>query len=215
MKFYGVRRGRTQGVFDNWEACRKQVHQFPNAEFQAFKTRAEAEAFAFNPPSQSPIPNPFLPPNTQEGTHIWVDGSCLPQSDGSLRLGWGLLIHQDGVEIYRAAGNDIPLEAIEHRNVAGEIMAILKALEWCQRNRVKFITIHYDYQGLESWATGAWKAKQPFTQSYAQTIQKSGITIQWNKVKAHSGIPENEIVDQLAKDAAIRNHGRENEDRKP
>jgi ribonuclease HI len=38
---------------------------------------------------------------------------------------------------------------------------------------------------------------------YAQTVNASGITIHWSKVKAHSGNPENEIVDQLAKEGAM------------
>jgi ribonuclease HI len=33
-------------------------------------------------------------------------------------------------------------------------------------------------------------------------VKESGITIHWVKVRAHSGNPENDIVDQLAKEAA-------------
>ena len=64
------------------------------------------------------------------------------------------------------------------------------------------MTIYFDYQGLESWATGAWRTKLPFTQAYAQAVSESGLTIHWVKVKAHSGNPENDLVDQLAKEGA-------------
>jgi len=203
MKFYGVRRGRTTGVFDSWDACRKQVYKFPDAEFKAFPTREEA--WAFVSPPDPPLrkvkgPSDVSSPST---TEIWVDGSCFPQSDGSLRIGWGVLVKQESKEAYRAQGNDIPPEAVVHRNVAGEIFGILKALEWCQEQGIVEVTIYFDYQGLESWATGAWRAKLPFTQLYAQTVKASGITIHWIKVKAHSGIPENDIVDQLAKEGAM------------
>jgi ribonuclease HI len=203
MKYYGVRRGRTTGVFDNWDACRKQVYKFPDAEYKAFPTREEA--LAFISPTSSPLKkvNKKSVTSTTSTTAIWVDGSCFPQSDGSLKIGWGLLIKQDGAEVYRAKGNDIPTEANVHRNVAGEIYGILKALEWCQAQGITEVMIYFDYQGLESWATGSWRAKLPFTQLYAQTVHGSGITIHWNKVKAHSGIPENEIVDQLAKEGAM------------
>jgi viroplasmin and RNaseH domain-containing protein len=203
MKFYGVRRGRTTGVFESWDACRKQVFKFPDAEYKAFPTREEAFAFV----SQS---TPTLKKSKQQPsassdstTAIWVDGSCFPQRDGSLRIGWGVLVKQDGKEVYRAKGNDIPAEAVAHRNVAGEIFGILKALEWCQSQKIAEVTLYFDYQGLESWATGAWRAKLPFTQLYAQTVKASGLTVHWRKVKAHSGIPENEIVDQLAKEGAM------------
>ncbi len=203
MKFYAVRRGRTIGVFDSWDACRKQVFKFPSAEYKAFPTRDEALAF-FSSTTPTPKNTKKSPKTTPDSaTEIWVDGSCFPQKNGSLQIGWGLLIRQNGEEVYRAKGNDIPPEASNHRNVAGEIFGILKVLEWCQSKDIEEVTIYFDYQGLESWATGAWRAKLPFTQSYAHTVQESGISIQWVKVKAHSGNPENEIVDQLAKEGAM------------
>ena len=203
MKFYGVRRGRTTGVFDSWDACRKQVFKFPGAEYKAFPTREEALSFLSlaEKPLNKITETSELSSDSQIA--IWVDGSCFPQGDGSLHIGWGLLIKQDGEEVYRDKGNDIPPEAVEHRNVAGEIFGILKALEWCQAQGIAEVTLYFDYQGLESWATGAWRAKLPFTQLYAQTVNASGITIHWIKVKAHSGNPENEIVDQLAKEGAM------------
>ena len=203
MKFYAVRRGRTPGVFDNWDACRKQVFKFPGAEYKAFPTREEAIAFVSLTVPTLRTTKKTSDVSSDSPTSIWVDGSCFPQSDGSLRIGWGLLVKQDGEEVYRASGNDIPPEAVEHRNVAGEIFGILKALEWCHEGGIAEVTLYFDYQGLESWATGAWRAKLPFTQLYAQAVNASGITIHWSKVKAHSGIPENEIVDQLAKEGAM------------
>ncbi len=203
MKFYGVRRGRTTGVFDSWDACRKQVDKFPGAEYKSFPSREEALAFVSPtaPPLKSAKPQSAV--SSDSTPAIWVDGSCFPQSDGALRIGWGLMVKQNGKEVYRAKGRDIPPEAVEHRNVAGEIFGILKALEWCQEQGIAEVRIYFDYQGLESWATGAWRAKLPFTQLYAQTVQTSGVTIHWIKVKAHSGIPENDIVDQLAKEGAM------------
>ena len=208
MKFYAVRRGRTPGVFDNWDACRKQVFKFPGAEYKAFPTREEAIAFVSLTASTLKTTKKASDVSSDSPTSIWVDGSCFPQSDGSLRIGWGLLIKQDSEEVYRAKGNDVPLEAVAHRNVAGEILGILKALEWCQKQGITEVTIYFDYQGLESWATRAWRAKLPFTQLYAQAVNTSGITIHWKKVKAHSGIPENDIVDQLAKEGAMGQEGK-------
>ncbi|MGD9850485.1 MAG: viroplasmin family protein [Nitrospirales bacterium] len=202
MKFYGVRRGRITGVFDNWKACREQVFQFPGAEYKSFSTREEAQQFVRTGEPSSTNPSPNTTTTATSAMNVWVDGACFPQPDGSMRIGWGVLITKGGREVFRNKGNDIPPEAYVHRNVAGEIWAILKALEWCQANRATDITIHFDYQGLESWVTGAWKAKLPFTQYYAKTVRATGIRIRWKKVKAHSGIPENEMADTLAKEGA-------------
>ena len=203
MKYYAVRRGRTIGVFDSWDACRKQVFKFPGAEYKAFPTRDEALTFLSSATTTLKKTKKLPETTPDSSTEIWVDGSCFLQRDGSLRIGWGLLVKQNGEEVYRAKGNDIPPEATNHRNVAGEIFGILKALEWCQTQGIGEVTIYFDYQGLESWATGSWRAKLPFTQSYAQTVKESGMTIQWIKVKAHSGNAENDIVDQLAKEGAM------------
>lgn len=190
------------GIFESWEACRAQVHHFPGAEYKAFPTREEAEAFVSPPKVIQPIAKRKQKKSSSRIIEIWVDGSCFPQANGLLRLGWGLLVKNNGVEIHRDKGNDIPHTAVDHRNVAGEILAILKAIQWCKSQGITEVTIYYDYKGLESWATGAWRAKLPFTQAYAHTVKESGITIHWVKVRAHSGNPENDIVDQLAKEAA-------------
>jgi ribonuclease HI len=205
MKFYGVRKGRMTGIFENWEACRAQVYHFPGAVYKGFSTREEAEAFLSPSQTSQSAPTGKSQKPTSSIIEIWVDGSCFPQANGSLRLGWGLLVKKNGQEIHRDKGNDIPRTAIVHRNVAGEILAILKAIQWCQSQGITELTIYYDYQGLESWATGDWRAKLPFTQAYAQAVKESGVTIHWVKVKAHSGNPENDIVDQLAKEAAQGN----------
>ncbi len=202
MKFYGVRRGRIKGIFESWEACREQVYHFPGAEYKAFPTRKEAEAFISSPQVSQSVSHRVQSSASVTNIEIWVDGSCFPERDGSLRLGWGFLVKKDGREIHRDKGNDIPQAAVDHRNVAGEILAILKAIQWCQSQEIGEITLYYDYQGLESWATGAWRTNLPFTQGYAQAVKGSGMTIHWVKVRAHSGNPENEIVDQLAKEAA-------------
>lgn len=179
------------------------MFKFPDAEYKAFPTWEEASAFVSRTEKISNHRAETIELSSTTPIAIWVDGSCFPQSDGSLRVGWGLLIKQDEKEIYRAKGNDIPPEALGHRNVAGEIFGILKSLEWCQAQGITEVTLYFDYQGLESWATGSWRTKLPFTQAYARAVEASGITIHWIKVKAHSGNPENEIVDQLAKEGAM------------
>jgi len=77
-------------------------------------------------------------------------------------------------------------------------MAAPKAVEWCQTQQITRIKIHHDDQGLARWSTRGWKANTPFTQKYAETVHASGLSIEWVKVKAHSG----DIVDEEAKQAA-------------
>ena len=44
QKYYVVWVGQNPGVYDNWNDCKKQVHQFENAKYKSFESRAEADA---------------------------------------------------------------------------------------------------------------------------------------------------------------------------
>ncbi|XBG79632.1 RNase H family protein [Enterococcus cecorum] len=85
----------------------------------------------------------------------------------------------------------------------GEIDGAMAAVKAALDHDLTQITILYDYQGIESWATGDWQAKNIFTQQYRDTMQTLMRHIQINfvKVKYYSGIPGNELADQLAKEA--------------
>ena len=207
MKFYAVRRGRQVGVYTSWAACKNQVHGYPGAQYKAFPTKEEAEEYVGSPDlplasSSSQVVQADYSSDHFSGFHVWVDGACVQADDTSLHIGWAYLVFENSQERYRDSGDDIPPDAYQHRNVAGEIMAVRKAVDWCQLKRIKEITVHYDYQGLASWVTGDWQVKTSFTQEYAEIVRHSGLTIHWEKVKAHSGEPRNEIVDKLAREAA-------------
>ena len=216
MKFYAVRRGRQVGIYTSWAACQAQVHGYPGAQYKAFSTKEEAETYlaALDPSQTQPPPAMVSSETSSKGlspVQVWVDGACVPEADGTLHIGWAFLVFMNGQELHRDSGSDIPGDAYQHRNVAGEIMAIRKAVAWCHRKEIKEISIHYDYQGLESWVTGKWKANTPFTQEYAQIIQNSDLIIHWVKVKAHSGELGNEIVDKLAREAAVKRKKQKNQ----
>lgn len=216
MKFYAVGKGRIPGIYTTWAACEAQVKGFPGAVYKAFPTKAQALAFmgeflpdeAFLPPFTFDLPTDALPTlvpgsDRETGTiHIWVDGSCLPNGNGRLLFGWAYVILDGERELHRASGHDVPAEARRHRNVAGEIQAVLHALDWCRARGIAAATIHYDYTGLASWVEGAWKTRTAFTRAYAERVRAMGMTLTWHKVQAHSGATYNELVDQLAREAA-------------
>ena len=209
MKFYAVRNGHTPGIYTTWPACEAQVKGFPLARYKSFSTREAAEAFldgarpTVTPAAvKAPVPSPATR-RTANAVHIWVDGACLQHEEGPLRFGWAYVILLDGErELHRGKGHAVPAGARQHRNVAAEIQAVLHALTWCQKHGIASATIYFDYQGLASWALGEWKTNIPFTQSYAAKVRAMGMRLTWQKVRAHSGEKYNELVDQLAKEAA-------------
>ena len=44
-KFYAVKNGKTPGIFETWDECKKSVDGYSGAVFKSFKTKDEALAF--------------------------------------------------------------------------------------------------------------------------------------------------------------------------
>ncbi len=106
-------------------------------------------------------------------------------------------------EIIRKSGGGNEPEAAALRNVTGEMLGAMNAVKWSLEHGYTAVDIRYDYMGIEMWATGGWKAKNPLTQKYAEYMQKNAakIKITFKKIAAHTGDKYNEEADQLAKAA--------------
>ena len=89
------------------------------------------------------------------------------------------------------------------RNVAGEILGSMAAVEKALELGIKELSIYYDYMGIEMWATGAWKRNKEGTIAYHEYMNsvRDKIQINFIKVKGHSGVEGNEEADILAKKA--------------
>lgn len=90
------------------------------------------------------------------------------------------------------------------RNVGGEIASAIMVIKHAYDIDMKDITIYYDYEGIEKWITGDWKAINLAVQAYVEfvkDIMSKGLQIKFVKVKAHSGDQWNDAADQLAKEA--------------
>lgn len=86
------------------------------------------------------------------------------------------------------------------RNVAGELQAVLEAIKAAEEARADLV-VYYDYEGIEKWVTGEWKAKKEFTRQYRNAVLEASVKIEFYKVVAHTGVEYNERADKLAKAA--------------
>ena len=138
-----------------------------------------------------------VPNRDTAGCRAYVDGSYL---DGG--IGYGVVILQEGSPIAELSGpvEDETLQGM--RQVGGELQAVCKMVEWCRANGIRDVTIYYDYEGIEKWATGAWQGNNPATRAYAAQMSSPPIAIRWQKVQSHSGDRWNEQADELAKQGA-------------
>lgn len=129
----------------------------------------------------------------------YVDGSYI---DGF--VGCGAVILHRNQEIARFS--DAVISDVDMRQVAGELAATMYVMDWCQQNEVGEIDIFYDYEGIEKWATGQWRATKPATQEYQAYMRKKTLQVTWHKVKSHAGNRWNDVADELAKQGALSQH---------
>lgn len=203
-KVYAVRKGKKSGIFFSWNECESVVSGYPGAEYKGFATETEANAYLID--EQETIGDYNTKEITDKKLHAYVDGS-FDESIGKYAFGC-IIITPNGDTVKEYGNGDNP-ESMAIRNVAGEMLGAMYAIKWAIKNGYNSIELHYDYEGIEKWAVGEWKAKNVLTQKYAAFMQnqKSIIQISFKKVKAHSGDLYNEEADKLAKFALTEGKG--------
>ena len=195
MKFYAVKKGRTAGIYNSWDECKKQVLGFENALFKSFDSYEEAESYM----NKETLKESDGSEADSLTVYAFTDGS-FNQETGFFGYG-GFLINGDEKYILQGKSNDEDL--VSMRNVAGELLGAQSAIQEAMNQGLPEITIFYDYLGIEMWATGEWKRNKQGTQDYYDFIQKAKetIDIHFMKVKGHANIEGNEEADRLAKEA--------------
>ena len=192
-KFYAVKKGKKTGIFSTWDECKEQVTGFKGAVYKSFKTLSETEAFLER--NEEKIENI----EEVDGVYAYIDGS-FDRINGIYGSGV-VIVDGDKKYEFKHAGNRE--EYAQLHNVAGELEAAKFVMWYAVDKKIKEITLFYDYQGIEAWATGDWQANLPYTQNYVKFYNKIKTVVKVNfvKVKAHTGVELNEVVDKLAKDA--------------
>lgn len=134
---------------------------------------------------------------------IWTDGGCRPNPGPG---GWGVLLRCKGVERELSGGER------ETTNNRMELTAAAEALEALTRPCV--VNLHTDSEyvrnGITRWHTG-W-VRRNWHNASGDPVANMDLwrrlldvakrhEVSWHWVKGHSGVPENERVDQLATEA--------------
>lgn len=134
------------------------------------------------------------------GAHAYVDGSF---NTSTFEYGSGICFIVDGEVIWEKSMKGTDPILAKQRNVAGEMRAAMAATVFAHRIHLKEFYLHYDYLGVEHWATGTWKRNNDFTRQYHEFMSEMSnkVKIKFRKVKAHSGVTYNDKADELAKKA--------------
>lgn len=202
-KYYAVRVGKTPGIYLSWDDCKAMVDGYPGAKYKSFTNIAEAEAFlegvAYTSNAKEDKMTLSSQGDEEKGAYAFVDGSY-NVATGVYGYG-GFLVANGQKHILQGAGEEAEMASM--RNVAGEILGSMAAIEKAIELGITELEIFYDYMGIEMWATGGWKRNKAGTIAYYEFMQrvKKQIQITFTKVKGHSGIEGNEEADRLAKEA--------------
>lgn len=221
-KVYAVRKGKSTGIFYTWDACKAAVDGFSGAVYKSFQTEEEAKAYlAVEMMFQKGVGDGTS--NSVNGTSVKTasdtsaeseipePGQIIAYVDGSFevslgRYSYGCVILTPDGEIIRESGSGNNPESAALRNVTGEMLGAMYAVQWCIKQGYQAVDIRYDYMGIEMWATGGWKANNTLTQKYAEYMQRNGqrVKITFKKIAAHTGNKYNEEADKLAKAALVK-----------
>lgn len=141
--------------------------------------------------------------SSNSGVELFTDGAC---SGNPGPGGWGALLRYKGTEKELSGGE------AETTNNRMEMTAVIEGLRALKRPCA--LTIYTDskyvLQGVTEWLEG-WKARgwktadkkpvknQDLWEALDHEVNRHAITWEW--VKGHAGHPENERVDELARNA--------------
>ena len=137
----------------------------------------------------------------KEKIEIFTDGAC---SGNPGPGGWGAVLRWNGVEKELSGGDR------KTTNNRMEMMAAIRSLESLKRAAPVDLYTDSTYlrdgitKWLPGWKANGWKtaAKKPVkNQDLWQRLEAAiqGHAIKWHWVKGHSGHPENERADELAR----------------
>lgn len=209
-KFYSVYKGKSgvPMILRSWEECKNEVIGFKGAIYKSFKTLDEAKEFLVVNSKGKKISDNLKDTNKvknesyidENGLTIYVDGSFSLEKKN---FSYGFVAINKGEIIFKDNGVGFDEKAIALRNVSGEVLGSMKAIEYAIEKGYSEVSIVFDYQGIESWALGTWKRNNDITKGYHEFIKEKSklIKINFVKVKGHSGDKYNDLADELAKSA--------------
>lgn len=207
-KYYAVKKGMVPGIYLTWQDCKKNVEGFPGAVYKGFDSILEAEAFLEGACAGSRDDSGAGKTEESGGPEGVVGDRAIAYVDGSYNVAtkeyaYGAVIFHNGKEVHFSKKFNDP-ELASMRNVAGEIEGSMCAMNYCLEHGIGSLDIYYDYEGIEKWCTGAWKANKEGTIAYRDFYRKASeqVEIRFVKVKGHSGDKYNDLADKLAKQAA-------------
>lgn len=214
-RYYAVARGRRPGIYTAWEGpsgAKAQVKGFAGAVFKGFSSLQDAEHFLGNPPVPAGRGRPVTPKPSRvpgqlkgEGIHLYTDGGCI---DNPGPGGWAAVIVDGDARTEISGGYRFTT------NNRMELRACIEGLKSIREGgRVTLFTdSQYVANAVEKgwakkWRSQNWMRDRTHRAEnadlWAELLDLLGpLEVSFRWIRGHSGIPENERCDELARAAA-------------
>lgn len=133
----------------------------------------------------------------------FVDGAFNVKKN---KVGYGWLIQNtvSGKVIEQYSGCILDKDQVKLKNVAGELMATVEAVDRAIEGGFESIAVVYDYVGIVKYFNGEWVPRDVFIKTYVNRMKSFAqeIKIKFIKVTSHTGLKGNDRADSLAKAGA-------------
>lgn len=183
-------------IVNTWAECLKYVKGVKGAKYKSFEDINEAKKFL---EEGSKLLKKGIDRYPEDCLHIYVDGSYNISSE---KYSYGLVAVRDNVIEYieSSAAKDNTKSNI--RQIAGELEAAIKGVEYAISKNNKKVVIFHDYEGIAHHATGFWERREESSINYYNKMNElinRGIDVIFVKVDSHTGDLFNEIADEKCK----------------
>ena len=185
-------------IVDTWAECQKYIKGVKGAKYKSFEDVNEAKAFLSEGDKMLKKGVDNYP---MDCLHIYVDGSYNIATE---RYAYALVAVKNNVIDYVESGRSLDNSSKNIRQIAGELEATVKGVEYALRQKENKVVIFHDYAGIAHHATGFWDRKEQSSINYYNKMKSlidSGIEVVFVKVDSHTGDLYNEIADEKCKEA--------------
>ena len=185
-------------IVDTWAECQKYIKGVKGAKYKSFEDIIDAKKFLSDGDGMLKKGKDSYP---MDCLHIYVDGSYNITTE---KYAYALVAVKDNIVEYIENGKSEDNSNKSIRQIAGELEATVRGVEYALSQNEKRVVIFHDYAGIAHHATGFWERKEQSSIDYynkMRSLMDKGIEVIFVKVDSHTGDLYNEIADEKCKEA--------------
>lgn len=157
-KFYAVKKGKTTGIYTDWETCKVQVNGFSGAQYKSFKTRSEAEAYM-----NHGAPVVF----TGDYYTLKADGGCRGNGEKNSTGAVGGIICDGNKKIASYLGC---LSSVT--NNEAEYQSVIEGLLYARDLGIKSLKVMLDSNLIVQQVNGVYSVRAPNLKAYYERVKE-------------------------------------------